>query len=97
MGRIEREKHTIERMVGLYCRRAEGNGELCESCRSLLEYAFSRLDRCRYGERKTSCKKCPSHCYAPAYRQKVRAVMRYAGPRMLLYHPAAAIRHIFDK
>jgi hypothetical protein len=29
-------------------------------------------------------------------RQKVRQVMRYAGPRMLLRHPVLAIRHLLD-
>jgi hypothetical protein len=29
-------------------------------------------------------------------RQRIRAVMRYAGPRMLLRHPGMAIMHLFD-
>ncbi len=28
-------------------------------------------------------------------RQKMRQVMRYAGPRMLFYHPLIALRHLF--
>ena len=86
MDRIEREKRTVERMIRLYCRRKEHNAELCEACRSLLSYACRRLETCRYGPLKGSCKQCTVHCYAPAQREKIRAVMRYAGPRMLLYH-----------
>ena len=57
-------------------------------------YACRRLETCRYGPLKGSCKQCTVHCYAPAQREKIRAVMRYAGPRMLLYHPLEALRHL---
>ena len=30
-------------------------------------------------------------------RERIRAVMRYAGPRMLKKHPLAAIRHLLGK
>jgi len=40
------------------------------------------------------CKKCPIHCYKPDMRVKMRAVMRWAGPRMVLYHPIEAIKHL---
>jgi hypothetical protein len=29
-------------------------------------------------------------------REKIRVVMRYAGPRMLFRHPWFAIQHLFD-
>ena len=29
-------------------------------------------------------------------REKIRTVMRYAGPRMIYRHPAAAVRHLLD-
>ncbi|MBO5824973.1 MAG: nitrous oxide-stimulated promoter family protein, partial [Prevotella sp.] len=41
-----------------------------------------------------SCKKCHTHCYAPKEREAIRRIMRWAGPRMLLYAPVAAIRHL---
>lgn len=53
-----------------------------------------RLDRCKFGNEKPTCKKCPIHCYKPDMREKMRAVMRWAGPRMMLYHPKEAIRHL---
>ena len=46
---------------------------------------------------KTSCEECGNHCYAPAQREQIRAIMRYAGPRMILHHPVAAIRHLLKK
>ncbi|MEG0375126.1 MAG: nitrous oxide-stimulated promoter family protein, partial [Raoultibacter sp.] len=37
------------------------------------------------------------HCYKPEEREKIRAVMRHAGPRMMTKHPIAAIRHLIGK
>lgn len=97
MDRIGREKQTVERMIRLYCRRAQGNAELCEECRELLEYAISRLARCPYAECKPTCRECATHCYKPAMRERIRRVMRYSGPRLILYAPLASIRHIFGR
>ena len=30
-------------------------------------------------------------------RERIRAIMRYAGPRMMLHHPVAAVRHLLGK
>ena len=97
MNRIEREKHTVSLMIRLYYRKKEGNKVLCEECIQLEEYAHKRLSTCKYGEQKTSCKKCPTHCYRKDMREKIREVMRFSGPRMILYHPMEALRHLFEK
>ena len=94
MNRIEEEQQVVEQMIRLYCRKKEGNRELCPSCTELLQYAKARLEHCKFGEDKTTCKKCPVHCYRPEMRERIRKVMRWAGPRMIWYHPAAAIRHL---
>ena len=92
--RIEEEKAVVEQMIRLYCRKKEGNAELCPICQELLDYAFKRLDRCRYGAEKPTCKKCPIHCYRPDMKERIKEVMRWSGPRMILYHPTAAILHL---
>ena len=82
----------------LYCQGNHGKSEsLCEECRSLLEYAWQRLDRCKFGEQKPNCSKCSIHCYRPEMRERVVAVMRYSGPRMLCRNPLAAIRHLLRR
>nr|MBP8870902.1 nitrous oxide-stimulated promoter family protein [Bacteroides sp.] len=63
----------------------------------LLEYAHMRLSRCPFGEKKNTCRLCTIHCYKPEMKERMREVMRYAGPRMLLYHPAAALRHLWKE
>lgn len=93
-SRIEKEKRIIATMVRIYCRHKEGNRELCPACRELLDYARRRLSHCPFGESKKSCRRCPIHCYSPAMRERVRLVMRFSGPRMLIYCPLEAIRHL---
>ena len=94
MGRIEEEKRVVELMIRLYCRRFEGNKQVCQACSELLTYAEERLDRCKFGNEKPTCKKCSVHCYKPDMRERVRKVMRWAGPRMIFYYPLEAIKHL---
>ena len=61
MNRIEWEKTTVRHMIELWCRKKHGKKELCVECRELLTYATARLDRCKFGERKTKCHKCNVH------------------------------------
>jgi len=94
-SRIQREKDTIRIMVELYCRKNHRTkNTLCPECSALLDYAFQRLDKCVFGNEKPACSKCKVHCYRKDMREKVRRVMRYSGPRMILVHPKAAIDHI---
>ena len=96
MNRIEREKQTVSQMIRLYCRLKENNKELCCSCAELEAYAHKRLSACKYGNNKTACQKCPTHCYKKDMREKIREVMRFAGPRMIFHAPIAALRHLLN-
>ena len=80
-------------MVRLYCLHYEGHEQLCPRCRALIDYAHQRVDHCPSGNGKGSCRRCPIHCYRPDMRSLMRQVMRYSGPRMLLRHPWATLRH----
>lgn len=95
---LAREHQTIEKMISLYCHthhQASGD-QLCYECGPLALYAHQRLDRCLFGSDKTTCAKCPVHCYQPNYREQILQVMRYSGPRMLLQHPVLAILHLVN-
>jgi hypothetical protein len=96
-GNIRRDAATVAAMVRIYCSGRHGTkrGPLCASCATLLAYSHARLARCPFGPDKTTCRDCPVHCYRAAERAEMREVMRYAGPRMLLRHPLAAIRHLW--
>lgn len=92
--KIRREQEIVTKMIRIYCKKNHKCKELCEECQDLNNYATRRLALCRFGEEKTACAKCPVHCYKPNYRQKIKAVMRFSGPWMLLYHPIESVRHI---
>lgn len=93
---IRHEQQTVSCMIAIYCRQQHGGKrQLCADCAALQKYALRRLEQCRYGEAKTSCELCPTHCYRSEYRQQIKAVMRYAGPRMLLHHPIRALRYLY--
>jgi predicted amidophosphoribosyltransferase len=93
-----RERRTLQAMIALYCAGLHGKTPrdadgLCPDCAATFAYARKRAASCRYGEEKTVCSACATHCYRPDMRERVRAVMRYAGPRMLLRHPVLALLH----
>lgn len=93
----EREKKMVSQMIRLYCQKQHhGKGGLCPECAELEAYARLRSDKCPFMETKTFCSNCRVHCYKPEMREKIRAVMRFSGPRMLFHHPAAAIRHVIE-
>jgi hypothetical protein len=95
--RMKRERATVEAMIALYCRRHHSTrGALCDECADLADYARRRLEKCPFQEGKTTCARCPIHCYKPDRRAQIRAVMRTAGPRMLLRHPVLALLHLLD-
>jgi len=97
MSRFDREQQTLKAMIALYCRGLHQlEVALCDECEALQEYALARLDRCAFGVDKPKCSACPTHCYKPAMREAIRAVMRYAGPRMLVRHPVLALGHTLD-
>ncbi len=66
---------------------------LCPACAELQAYAIARISACPHMGTKTFCSACPTHCYRPAMREQIREVMRWSGPRMILYRPVAAIKH----
>lgn len=89
-----RELKTIEVMINMYCAAHHHGEPRCVDCVDLFDYAQRRLQRCVFGDAKPNCAKCVVHCYTRDMREKIRVVMRWAGPRMLLRHPILGIRHL---
>ncbi len=102
--RLARERRTVSLMIAMYCRAHHAPAErlcagcagLCAECAELEAYALARIEKCPFGADKPTCANCPVHCYNPDMRERVRVVMRYAGPRMLLRHPVLALLHLLD-
>ena len=93
----EREKRTVSLMIRIYCKKKHGTRKgLCPECEALDAYARMRSDKCPFMETKTFCSNCKVHCYKADMREKIRAVMRFSGPRMIFGHPIMAIRHVIE-
>ena len=80
-----RENHQAEDKSAFLIKDARlrhslGNKDLvlCQDCQKLLNHSITKLLLCPY-DPKPMCKKCPTHCYAPGYREKVREVMKFSG------------------
>lgn len=97
MGKYRlQELRTVLLMIDLYEKHHPTEVEEGDRYQQLSAYATNRLERCQFGEEKPACKHCPIHCYQPARREQIRAIMRWSGPRMLLHHSILAIRHLID-
>ena len=93
----EREKRTVSLMIRIYCKKKHGTKKgLCPECEALDAYARMRSEKCPFMETKTFCSNCKVHCYKADMREKIRAVMRFSGPRMIFSHPIMAIRHVIE-
>ncbi|MDD4239334.1 MAG: nitrous oxide-stimulated promoter family protein [Desulfotomaculaceae bacterium] len=91
---IEWEKDILEKMVRLYCKAKHQKKTPCHDCLEMIAYAKNRLNSCKYGKVKPTCGNCPIHCYKPIMRDRIKEVMRYAGPRMMIVHPLDAVWHL---
>jgi hypothetical protein len=95
--RLRREKLTLRKMAGIYCRgHHQTREELCPDCLKVLNYVLERVESCPFGEEKPVCSGCPVHCHKPAIRENLRQVMRYSGPRMLVRYPLLTLLHFLD-
>lgn len=96
--RIKREKNTIRVMIQMYCNAHHNTskGELCDQCNDILNYSYKRIEKCVFKNKKPACQTCPIHCFRIDYKQNIRKIMRYSGPRMLLRHPIKTILHYID-
>lgn len=96
--RMVRESATVLAMIRIFCHGSHdtrGSG-LCPLCNQLRDYVQVRMDRCPFRGDKPTCVKCPVHCFKPEMRERVRQVMRYAGPRMPIRHPYLTLMHFLD-
>ena len=47
--------------------------------------------------KKSTCSRCPIHCYKKDMKEKIKDVMKFSGPRLIIYKPSEVIRHALNK
>ncbi len=68
--------------------------ELCPGCLRLLQHGIAKRLQCPY-DPKPMCKKCPTPCYAPGYRERMRQVMRFSGLYLIRHGRLDLMLHYF--
>ncbi|MFW7433560.1 nitrous oxide-stimulated promoter family protein [Vagococcus carniphilus] len=94
--KISFERKTVQAMIDIYYKQFDDETHAIEKV-DVETYAMARLSYCRFGEDKPTCKVCPVHCYKKSYKEKMQQIMRYAGPRMMIYHPVMSLEHFFKE
>ncbi len=94
--KVSKEKKIVYLMIEIYSKHHDkkelkDNEEMLQ----LLNYAYKRLDHCPFKDKKSFCSICKIHCYEKTMREKIKKVMRYSGPRIIIYHPILFIKHQF--
>lgn len=90
---IEKKKKILSAMFDIYIKKHQ---EEKENICSLRDYAFQRIEKCPNNGKKIYCSSCTIHCFADNERAYIKKVMRFSGPRMMVYHPLMALDHAFS-
>lgn len=93
----EQEKAGVHFMIEFYChhKHKTAKGNLCPECQELADFSAMRIDKCPFMETKTFCSECKVQCFRskPEMQKRIGEVMRYSGPRMIVYSPKTVLKH----
>lgn len=92
----EKEERLIELMILNYCKGHKHLGLPCNSCNELIQYTRERIKNCPFMETKTYCSSCEVNCYSKEMRSRIKEVMRYSGPRMIVSNPIMVMDHMYQ-
>lgn len=95
--RREKKHEIVEKMIETYCTKQKhlnDGGKLCSDCDELLNYSLQRTTRCPHVEKTLFCVNCPTPCYKPDMKEKMRIMMKYSGPRFFFSHPLIVLEHV---
>lgn len=93
------KEHIFLLMLNIYCKKNHNSKTLCDDCSSLLEYTQNKIKNCPYLPDKPACNKCKTRCFKSdaEMRIKIRKVMSFSGPKMILYHPLVTFKYAVEK
>lgn len=95
--KIYKEKEVVNLMIDIYYKKKIKKDKSIESEKEdLKKYCAYRLSLCPFKDNKPFCSNCKIHCYNKVHKELIKKVMRFSGPRMLIYHPLLAIKHLIE-
>lgn len=88
MERKDKDIKILLDFITVYCREnhkeveqhyvPELQVDLCSDCEELAVYGVKRRRLCPKNP-KPSCKNCDTPCYGPAYKDKIKKIMKFSG------------------
>jgi hypothetical protein len=92
-GNFEKKKKVLEAMFDIYIKKNPKEKDVADD---LKKYSLARLEKCPNIEKDIYCKSCKIRCYSKENQEKIKKVMRFSGPRMIIYHPFMAFDHLIS-
>lgn len=101
MEKLDKDRRTLEAIGSIYCR---GNHDaakrdaagMCPECREAIEQTLDRASSCPHGH-EGNCQDCKTHCQRGEAQVRIKAIMRYAAPRMAFRHPIMTLEYMRKK
>ena len=97
----QKDRAILEAIGTIYCRAhhaecAQDAAGLCPECREVVETTLAKAQTCPYGH-SGNCQDCDTQCQRGTSKQRVKAMMRYAAPRMVYRHPLMTLSYVSKK
>lgn len=101
MSNSEQDLRTLEAMGRMYCKKyhpeaAKDHAGLCPQCRETIDVTARRAQACPFNH-EGNCQDCSIKCQRGDAQDRIKAVMAYSAPRMLLAHPVMTFRYLKRK
>lgn len=101
MKKTDKDRRTLEAIGRIYCRGNHADvkrdaGGMCPECREAIEQTLVRVSSCPHGH-EGNCQDCETHCQRGEAQARIKAIMKYAAPRMALRHPIMTIEYLRKK
>lgn len=97
---VDKDRKTLEAIGFIYCDAhhdgPKDDASLCPSCREAVETTLERTQRCP-NNHDGNCQDCDIKCQRGAAQERIKEIMRYSAPRMLLRHPFMTFAYLRKK
>ena len=101
LDQLEKDRATVEAIGRIYCKRYHREASkdvsgLCESCRRAVDLTVDRAQACP-NNHEENCEDCAIKCQRGDDQKRIKEIMRYSAPRMLVRHPLMTIEYLRKK
>ncbi|MGN1361014.1 MAG: nitrous oxide-stimulated promoter family protein [Eggerthellaceae bacterium] len=99
--RIQRDLRTLQAIGSIYCGahhagRPKDSTGMCPECSETILLTHDRAANCPY-DHQGNCQDCTLKCNRGDQQQRIKAIMAYAAPRMLVRHPLMTLEYLAKK